>query len=473
MGLGVSGAATADPAEEVARIAAARRSRLLRVYRRRLRFEDLEDCYSQATLELVTRARRSPFVNAEHVANALELRFRSRIDDRRRAIEGRSAIEAAIAQAVPVDAPGDGAGDLEDRAAAVERQVFARTEMRVLRELIADLTRDQQLVLASQVLVDMEPARVLRALRLVGREVPEGRAAGAHQASWPDGGVRTGRALPAARARPARVQRRGCGGRRPGAGTRPCGELPGVLADGAVSRAGRRARVGALLPAPAAGGGLLAGVLDGAAPAGRDRAPSARRGRRIRRRRRRGGRRIARERGRAEGRHRRGLAVVARGRHVRGVLAPRRAPGAGPSRAGAAPRGRGATSPAPRAGATALASGGAPGARSVARRAHPRRTVPPLAPAARPVAARHTTSLRRGPRRVSAIAQIRREFGRPHSQVASAGAAPNASAASGSAPAGAAATSTGAAASPGPGRAPPAQTAAQAGQTQAEFGFER
>jgi hypothetical protein len=36
--------------------------------------------------------------------------------------------------------------------------VFARIEVRRLRELIADLTRDQQLVLASQVLVDMEPA---------------------------------------------------------------------------------------------------------------------------------------------------------------------------------------------------------------------------------------------------------------------------------------------------------------------------
>ena len=40
-----------DPAEAVARIAAARRGRLLRVYRRRLRWEDLEDCYSQKPLE--------------------------------------------------------------------------------------------------------------------------------------------------------------------------------------------------------------------------------------------------------------------------------------------------------------------------------------------------------------------------------------------------------------------------------------
>jgi len=162
MALGGIETAAADPAEEVARIAAARRPWLLRLHRRRLRFEDLEDCYSQATLELVARARRSPFDGPAHVENALQLRFRSRIDDRIRALEGRSAIEAAIARAVPVDAPGTGAGELEDRAATVERQVFARTEMQRLREVIADLSRDQQLVLASQVLLDMEAAEFCR-----------------------------------------------------------------------------------------------------------------------------------------------------------------------------------------------------------------------------------------------------------------------------------------------------------------------
>jgi hypothetical protein len=60
-----------DPAEAVARVAAARRSRLLRVYRRRLRPEDLEDCYSQATLELLARARKTPFASAAHIENAV------------------------------------------------------------------------------------------------------------------------------------------------------------------------------------------------------------------------------------------------------------------------------------------------------------------------------------------------------------------------------------------------------------------
>lgn len=91
-----------DPAEAVARVSAARRDVLLRVHRHRLGREDLEDCFSQATLGLVTRARTRAraFVSDAHVANALEQRFLSRIADRRRAIEGRSPIEAARHQAL-------------------------------------------------------------------------------------------------------------------------------------------------------------------------------------------------------------------------------------------------------------------------------------------------------------------------------------------------------------------------------------
>ena len=135
---------------------------LLRIHRRRLRREDLEDCFSQATLELLARAQRAPFASGEHVLHALEQKFRSRIDDRRRAIGGRSAIESAIAQAVPVEGiHGDGA-ELEDRGATVERQVFVRSEMRRLREAMADLSRDQQLVLAGQVLAGMDSAEFCR-----------------------------------------------------------------------------------------------------------------------------------------------------------------------------------------------------------------------------------------------------------------------------------------------------------------------
>lgn len=147
-----------DPAEAVALVAAARRTLLLRVHRRRLLREDLEDAYSQATLELVTRARRAPFQSHAHIANALEQKFVSRIDDRRRAISGRSAIETALAGAVPVDEPGGAAGEIEDRGAEVLQRVAGRLELGRIRELIGDLSGDQKLVLASQVTWDMECA---------------------------------------------------------------------------------------------------------------------------------------------------------------------------------------------------------------------------------------------------------------------------------------------------------------------------
>jgi len=65
-----------DVAEEVAQVACARRELLLRAHRHRLRREDLEDCYSQATLELVVHARRGgAFADRRHMGNALEVRF--------------------------------------------------------------------------------------------------------------------------------------------------------------------------------------------------------------------------------------------------------------------------------------------------------------------------------------------------------------------------------------------------------------
>jgi len=148
--------ASADPAETVACVAAARRQLLLRAYSRRLRFEDLEDCYSQATLELVVRARRSPFANADHVKNALEQKFVSRINDRRRALAGRSGIEAALANAISVDGSDAAIYEIEDRSAGVERHVELHADIRRLREVIGDLSLDQRLVLYSQVNLQMD-----------------------------------------------------------------------------------------------------------------------------------------------------------------------------------------------------------------------------------------------------------------------------------------------------------------------------
>lgn len=147
---------TGDPAELVAAVAHARRPLLMRVHGRRLRFEDLEDCFSQATLELVARARRRPFESVQHVENALEQKFASRINDRRRALGGRSAIEAALAGAVSVESPGSAAGELADPSAEVLNRLSSRAEVRRLREVAGELSADQRLVLACQVSLGMD-----------------------------------------------------------------------------------------------------------------------------------------------------------------------------------------------------------------------------------------------------------------------------------------------------------------------------
>jgi DNA-directed RNA polymerase specialized sigma24 family protein len=153
-----------DPAELVARVSVAKRDVLLRVHRHRLGFEDLEDCFSQATLELITRARTRAraFVSEAHIANALEQRFLSRISDRRRALSGRSPIQAATYAALrqPDDQGGSDEGPslaaIADPAADVAGRLAGRDDVRRLRELADELTTDQRLVLACQVALDMD-----------------------------------------------------------------------------------------------------------------------------------------------------------------------------------------------------------------------------------------------------------------------------------------------------------------------------
>jgi DNA-directed RNA polymerase specialized sigma24 family protein len=140
----------------VAAVALARRDLLLRVHRHRLGREDLEDCYSQATLELLTRARAGPRLHGPgHIANALEQKFLSRIHDRRRALAGRSPIEAALAHAASLDGDDEAVPPLTDRSAAVHERVARRLDLGRVRELAAELTADQRLVLACQVGLDM------------------------------------------------------------------------------------------------------------------------------------------------------------------------------------------------------------------------------------------------------------------------------------------------------------------------------
>jgi len=155
--------ASDDPAELVARVADVKRDVLLRVHRRLLNVEDLEDCFSQATMEMVTRARTRAraFDSEAHVANALEQRFLSRVSDRRRALSGRSPIEAATQAALrdPVELAFEdqsGTSSLADRAPDAPERLAAREDLRRLRELAEELTDDQRLVLACQVALDMD-----------------------------------------------------------------------------------------------------------------------------------------------------------------------------------------------------------------------------------------------------------------------------------------------------------------------------
>jgi DNA-directed RNA polymerase specialized sigma24 family protein len=143
----------ADAVEEVAIVAQARRDLLLRAHRFRLRKEDLEDCYSQATLELIGHARRGGrYAGSVHLARVLEQRFVSRIHDRRRAVSGRSSAQAALESAVPLaNTPEEGQLDVADWRPTVEQLVILRQELNAIREFIPSLSTDQRLVLASQV----------------------------------------------------------------------------------------------------------------------------------------------------------------------------------------------------------------------------------------------------------------------------------------------------------------------------------
>jgi DNA-directed RNA polymerase specialized sigma24 family protein len=146
-----------ETTQAVAVVAAARRTLLLRAHRRWLRREDLEDCYSQATLELVLRAGRpdAGFQSTVHIANALAQRFLSRIHDQRRALNGRSPTQTALDGALRLGPSSHGGIDVADPSASTEEQVAIRLELRSVRKAAEQLTDDQRLVLACQVALEM------------------------------------------------------------------------------------------------------------------------------------------------------------------------------------------------------------------------------------------------------------------------------------------------------------------------------
>lgn len=140
-----------DHAELLALVARAKRRALLRAHRHRLRPEDLEDCYSQATLELLAAlARGRRFSGRTHLVHALEQRFRSRVDDRRRALHGRSALAAALEHALPLGLQTESHHQLADPRADIHPHVVRRAELRRVVAVSGQLTPDQRLVLAHQ-----------------------------------------------------------------------------------------------------------------------------------------------------------------------------------------------------------------------------------------------------------------------------------------------------------------------------------
>jgi DNA-directed RNA polymerase specialized sigma24 family protein len=137
----------------VALVARAKREVLLRAHSHRLRREDLEDCFSQAALELVAQARSGrAFSTRVHVGNVLEQRFVSRINDRRRALSGRSPMQAAMESALCLGGSGEQEVEIADTRGDPETLVMLRHELRRVEHLARErLTRDQRLVLAYQI----------------------------------------------------------------------------------------------------------------------------------------------------------------------------------------------------------------------------------------------------------------------------------------------------------------------------------
>ena len=111
---------------------------------------------------MMLRARSgTPFKSTRHIANALEQRFLSRIQDHRRAVSGRSPMLAALEAALPFG-EGPDAIEVRDRREEPERVALARGELRELTAAAAGLSPDQRKVLAAQ-LAGLEPAEFRRA----------------------------------------------------------------------------------------------------------------------------------------------------------------------------------------------------------------------------------------------------------------------------------------------------------------------
>jgi len=122
---------------------------LLAAYRGAAPREELEDIYSQSVLELLLRVRRDPtFQTPTHLANALRLRFASRVADYHRALAGRSPLSQALAQATRLDDPLAPSIPARDDLLS---QVLAREEARELLRALNELPAAQRDAILAEV----------------------------------------------------------------------------------------------------------------------------------------------------------------------------------------------------------------------------------------------------------------------------------------------------------------------------------
>jgi DNA-directed RNA polymerase specialized sigma24 family protein len=134
------------------------------VHRAWLRWEDLEDCYSQATVELVAQASRGELrcQSRASLRGMLELRFVSRVRDRRRGLRGRSPDQAMLEGALSLGGAGQSEVEIADPRADVERRTMLRLDLRSVERAAQRLSPDQRLVLACQVGLQMSAGEFCR-----------------------------------------------------------------------------------------------------------------------------------------------------------------------------------------------------------------------------------------------------------------------------------------------------------------------
>jgi DNA-directed RNA polymerase specialized sigma24 family protein len=112
---------------------------------------------------MVANARKGArFSSRLHLANVIEQRFLSRVHDRRRALSGRSPMQAALEASVPLGGFEDAEIEIADVRADPEQLAILRQELRTVQAMARELTPDQQLALSCQIGLQMERAEFCR-----------------------------------------------------------------------------------------------------------------------------------------------------------------------------------------------------------------------------------------------------------------------------------------------------------------------